>query len=175
MPAIYLISLYLWPCMLFTMLVMKLYYKYIFLQPHPSQREEESCHTTTDELSPRNTIIVLPVLLMCLCKWVATRLQKACISHGNFLVWKLLDGCSQTLPHFVKVWLARLQNWVHNECSISTMANKWHPCLTLQNQKSPWLWESVLSLCSWSTIQSHFSHLCSHLQNQTTLRRNFLI
>ena len=43
-----LISLYLRPCMLFTMLIVKLYYKYIVLQPHPSQREEESCHTTTE-------------------------------------------------------------------------------------------------------------------------------
>ena len=31
----------------------------IFLQLHPSQREEKSCHTASDELSLRNTIILL--------------------------------------------------------------------------------------------------------------------
>ena len=42
---------------------------YIFIQQHPSHREEESCHTTTDESSLKSTIIVLhtyvakPVLL----------------------------------------------------------------------------------------------------------------
>ena len=46
--------------MSFGILIVKLYYSYYndwcnrLVQPHPSQREDESCHTTTDELSLRN-------------------------------------------------------------------------------------------------------------------------
>ena len=61
---------------------------YIFIQSHPSHREEESCHTTTDESSLKSTIIVLhmyvakPVLLY------HVYVNEYHV-HGNILLWWL--------------------------------------------------------------------------------------
>ena len=63
-----------------------------------------------NKLSPKNTIIVPSVLLSCLCEWVANIYKKHIslgnILHGVTVTWWL--HFDQTLPHFLKVWLARL-------------------------------------------------------------------
>ena len=101
------------------------------MQPHPSQEGEESCHTTTDE----HDYCAARLNLSCyhVCEWVPS--TKNPIDHGNILLWQWLGGCS--LTRFFPICEGVVcKIWAHNKCSISTMANKRHPCLTL---KSPWL------------------------------------
>ena len=65
----------------------------IFLQLHSSQREEKSYHSATDELSLRNTIILLHSFVVYVNEY---HLQKVCLVMATFCCGSdlMADSCA---------------------------------------------------------------------------------
>ena len=159
------IANYLWPCILFTMLIMKLYYNLcnwlihiLAATPLTKRGRVFSCYNWWAVTEEHNYCTARLNLSCIVSMWMGTIYKSMyLIGHGNILFWQWLDGCSFSTILW-RVWCLTnersgfVRSAVFPLWQISILA-----CPTLKIRICSWLIVGILAAVNGCAVDSQFS------------------